>query len=390
MVRQFVVVFVALSASVPVVGQAARASEHDHLVAKHAAAHGVPESLVRRVIQIESKGNPRVVSSGNYGLMQIRLGTARAMGYRGDAGGLLDADTNMTYAVELSRRRLPRRRRQSGAGDPELSARLLRQRQGAGLLALCRGVACSRRRPLRIRPCCGSRRSLSAATQRSSSGWSATRCSMRASAQQKAAEQTRIAERQAMLQARAEQQKAAEQARAAQRQAMAQERIDRQHALQQQIVEQRNAAEQKRAEQRQAVLQQRIDREQAQQQQRIGREQARQTAASAVPAEPPRIAPQAQPSARRSQPRRSARPPGGLRLVQSDALLQASVAPVAPAAARSLGDLFVGLYRVAQQFARRLGAVERAQRAALDLPARRACAPDPSGWRRRGGCESPC
>ena len=99
MVQQFAVVFVALLASIPVMGQAARASEHDHLVAKHAAAHGVPESLVRRVIHIESKGNPRVVSAGNYGLMQIRLGTARAMGYSGGASGLLDADTNMTYAV---------------------------------------------------------------------------------------------------------------------------------------------------------------------------------------------------------------------------------------------------------------------------------------------------
>src|SRR5262249_54082924 len=35
----------------------------------------------------------------NYGLMQIRLGTARAMGYRGSAAGLLDPHTNMTYAV---------------------------------------------------------------------------------------------------------------------------------------------------------------------------------------------------------------------------------------------------------------------------------------------------
>ena len=55
---------------------------------------------MRRVIQIESRGNPRVVSKGNYGLMQIRLGTARAMGYSGTAQGLLDADTNMTYAVK--------------------------------------------------------------------------------------------------------------------------------------------------------------------------------------------------------------------------------------------------------------------------------------------------
>nr|WP_245416862.1 lytic transglycosylase domain-containing protein [Undibacter mobilis] len=72
----------------------------DSLIAKHAAVHDVPEALVRRVIKRESGGNPRAISKGNYGLMQIRLGTARAMGYRGDVSGLLDADTNMTYAVK--------------------------------------------------------------------------------------------------------------------------------------------------------------------------------------------------------------------------------------------------------------------------------------------------
>lgn len=77
-----------------------RGGNLDALIAKHAAAHNVPESLIRRVIRRESRGNPRAVSAGNYGLMQIRLGTARAMGYRGSASGLLDADTNMTYAVK--------------------------------------------------------------------------------------------------------------------------------------------------------------------------------------------------------------------------------------------------------------------------------------------------
>lgn len=75
-------------------------SNLDGLIAKHSAAYNVPESLVRRVIKRESGGRPHVVSAGNYGLMQIRLGTARGMGYRGDARGLLDADTNMTYAVK--------------------------------------------------------------------------------------------------------------------------------------------------------------------------------------------------------------------------------------------------------------------------------------------------
>jgi soluble lytic murein transglycosylase-like protein len=75
-------------------------SDLDTLIARHAAANNVPEDLVRRIIKRESRGNPRVVSAGNYGLMQIKLPTARSMGYTGSAAGLLDADTNMTYAVK--------------------------------------------------------------------------------------------------------------------------------------------------------------------------------------------------------------------------------------------------------------------------------------------------
>ena len=72
----------------------------DSLIARHAAANSLPADLLRRVIRRESGGNPRVVYKGNYGLMQIKLATARSMGYRGDAAGLLDADTNMTYAAK--------------------------------------------------------------------------------------------------------------------------------------------------------------------------------------------------------------------------------------------------------------------------------------------------
>ena len=72
----------------------------DSLIARHAAANNVPEDLVRRVIKRESGGRPHVVSAGNYGLMQIKLPTARSMGYTGTAAGLINADTNMTYAVK--------------------------------------------------------------------------------------------------------------------------------------------------------------------------------------------------------------------------------------------------------------------------------------------------
>jgi soluble lytic murein transglycosylase-like protein len=112
MIRKFVcTVFscaaIFITAMQPVSARVARASMATDsngnlqvLIAKHAAATDVPEQLIRRVIKRESGGNPRVISKGNYGLMQIRLGTARAMGYRGSAAGLLDADTNMTYAVK--------------------------------------------------------------------------------------------------------------------------------------------------------------------------------------------------------------------------------------------------------------------------------------------------
>ena len=72
----------------------------DALVARHAAANNLPEDIVRRIIKRESGGRAHVISKGNYGIMQIRLGTARGMGYTGTAAGLLDADTNMTYAVK--------------------------------------------------------------------------------------------------------------------------------------------------------------------------------------------------------------------------------------------------------------------------------------------------
>jgi hypothetical protein len=71
----------------------------DGMAAAQASTNGVPVSLVERVIKRESGGNPRAVSRGNYGLMQIRLGTARAMGFSGSAAELLDPQINMTYAV---------------------------------------------------------------------------------------------------------------------------------------------------------------------------------------------------------------------------------------------------------------------------------------------------
>ncbi|AWL94422.2 MULTISPECIES: lytic transglycosylase domain-containing protein [Bradyrhizobium] len=76
-------------------------AEYAEMVAAHARANGVPEALVHRVIMRESRYQPHLVGrGGTIGLMQIKLATARGVGYTGDAAGLRDPDTNLTYAVK--------------------------------------------------------------------------------------------------------------------------------------------------------------------------------------------------------------------------------------------------------------------------------------------------
>ena len=73
----------------------------DALVRAHAQANNVPEALVHRVIQRESRYQPNLVGRcGCIGLMQIKLATARSLGYTGDAAGLRDPDTNLTYGIK--------------------------------------------------------------------------------------------------------------------------------------------------------------------------------------------------------------------------------------------------------------------------------------------------
>jgi soluble lytic murein transglycosylase-like protein len=72
----------------------------DALISRHAQMNGVPEALVHRVVIRESRYNARAIGRGGaMGLMQIKYSTARAMGYSGSPAGLLDPDTNLTYAV---------------------------------------------------------------------------------------------------------------------------------------------------------------------------------------------------------------------------------------------------------------------------------------------------
>lgn len=71
------------------------------LISKQAAAHGVPTGLARAVVKVESNFRPDVTGrAGEIGLMQIKLATARGMGYRGSRQNLYDPATNIYWGMK--------------------------------------------------------------------------------------------------------------------------------------------------------------------------------------------------------------------------------------------------------------------------------------------------
>jgi soluble lytic murein transglycosylase-like protein len=81
--------------------KAAGGRPYDSLIASHASSNGIPAELVHRVIVRESRYRANAMGRGGAsGLMQIKLSTARALGYTGNASGLLDPETNLTYGVK--------------------------------------------------------------------------------------------------------------------------------------------------------------------------------------------------------------------------------------------------------------------------------------------------
>lgn len=60
-------------------------------------------SLVQRVVIRESTHQPEARNGPYFGLMQILPATARSMGFQGTPSDLLDAETNLRYAVRYLR-----------------------------------------------------------------------------------------------------------------------------------------------------------------------------------------------------------------------------------------------------------------------------------------------
>jgi soluble lytic murein transglycosylase-like protein len=79
----------------------AQRAKYEEMITTHAKANLVPEDLVHRVIIRESKYQAALLGSGGaIGLMQIKLATARSLGYTGTAEGLRDPATNLMYGIK--------------------------------------------------------------------------------------------------------------------------------------------------------------------------------------------------------------------------------------------------------------------------------------------------
>jgi soluble lytic murein transglycosylase-like protein len=98
--RTFLCTLVAAAlASTSIAAAASHPQALDQLIARYARLHGIPASLVRRVVLKESGYEPTAINHRFYGLMQITYETARSMGYKGGPKGLLDPEVNLTYGV---------------------------------------------------------------------------------------------------------------------------------------------------------------------------------------------------------------------------------------------------------------------------------------------------
>jgi len=76
-------------------------SRYSRLINTYARKHGIPSSLAHAVVRVESNFNAKARGrAGEVGLMQIKLGTARMMGYRGSKKGLYDPETNIKYGMK--------------------------------------------------------------------------------------------------------------------------------------------------------------------------------------------------------------------------------------------------------------------------------------------------
>lgn len=74
---------------------------YSDIISAHARANGIPVDIAHAVVRHESGYNAGARGkAGEIGLMQIKLQTARGIGYRGSAKGLYDPEANITWGMK--------------------------------------------------------------------------------------------------------------------------------------------------------------------------------------------------------------------------------------------------------------------------------------------------
>lgn len=77
------------------------ANPYGTLISSYAKQLGVSEALAHAVVQVESNYRADATgAAGEIGLMQLKLSTARMMGYAGSAKALYDPETNIRYGMK--------------------------------------------------------------------------------------------------------------------------------------------------------------------------------------------------------------------------------------------------------------------------------------------------
>ncbi|WP_156850744.1 lytic transglycosylase domain-containing protein [Bartonella refiksaydamii] len=73
---------------------------YETLIQKFANKHNVPVNLAHAVVRVESNYKARTKGAvGEIGLMQIKLSTARGLGFNGSVQDLYDPATNLEYGM---------------------------------------------------------------------------------------------------------------------------------------------------------------------------------------------------------------------------------------------------------------------------------------------------
>ncbi len=75
--------------------------QYSQLITSHARANGIPVDIAHAVVRHESGYNARATGrAGEVGLMQIKLQTARGLGFTGSRKQLYDPATNIKWGMK--------------------------------------------------------------------------------------------------------------------------------------------------------------------------------------------------------------------------------------------------------------------------------------------------